>query len=108
MVVASPTPLRDARGNAMDEASVSMHVLGTRDGATKICHFRPSRWVPQNTLYLVALKGRIWLEAYDAHTRTGKPLERYLRHMTEDPGQPGRSYDEEESNFLRIMRLLLS
>lgn len=110
MIVSRPKPLRCVSGAALDEASASMHVLGTREGGTKICHFRSSRWVPENTLYLVALKGRIWLEAYEAHLRTGKPLDRFLRHMAEDPQNPSTWHDvtdEEESGFLRLLRRLL-
>lgn len=108
MIVSRPRPLRALTGEALDEANPSMHVLGTRDGGTKICHFRHSRWVPENTLYLVALKGRIWLEAYEAHRRTGKPLDRFLRHMAEDPESSSSSYaaDEEENTFLRLLRRL--
>ena len=109
MIVSRPKPLLDSTGAALDETSASMHVLGTRDGGTKICHFRSSRWVPKNTLYLVALKGRIWLEAYEAHLRTGKPLDRFLRHMAKDPRSPSTWHgvtDEEESRFLRLLRRL--
>jgi hypothetical protein len=94
----------------MVSASATMHVLGTRDGGTKICHSRSSRWVPENTLYLVALKGRVWLEAYEAHLRTRKPLDRFLRHMGEDARRETSSYgvvDEEESRFLSVLRSLL-
>ncbi len=59
-----------------------MHTLGVRDGSTLICHFKPSRWVPSNILYLVALKGRIWLEAYEGHLRTGNRLDNFLPHMS--------------------------
>ena len=110
MIVSSPRPLRDAAGSPMVNTSASLHVLGERDGGTKICHFQQSRWVPQNTLYLVALKGRIWLEAYEAHLRTRKPLDSFLRHMSDDPRVPSRGHGEvteEEGVFLRLLRRLL-
>jgi hypothetical protein len=81
MVVADPVPLRDRGGAPLTEPSHPMHVLGAVDGATVICHYRPDLWVPDNTLYWVALKGRIWLEAYEAHLRTGNSLDTYLKHM---------------------------
>ena len=28
------------------------------------------------------MKGRIWLEAYEIHLRTGEDLEKYLAHMS--------------------------
>jgi hypothetical protein len=81
MIVAWPAPLRDHRGKAMTKASNSMHTLGTRDGGTMICHYNPARWVPENTLYKVLLKGRIWLEAYEGHLRSGNQIEYFLKHM---------------------------
>ncbi|XP_078372137.1 uncharacterized protein LOC144655710 [Oculina patagonica] len=57
------------------------HTLGSKDGCTKICHFRPSLWKDDNTLYQVIMKGLIWLEAYEAHLRTRQPLSRYLQEM---------------------------
>lgn len=81
MVVSNPAALRDYRGKRLKDASGSMHTLGLRDDHTKICHFREALWVPKNTLYLVAMKGRIWLEAYEGHLRTGRDIDTYLRHM---------------------------
>ncbi|MGX7826047.1 hypothetical protein ACTG9Q_13230 [Actinokineospora sp. 24-640] len=107
MLVVDPVPLRDFRGETLNKPCASMHVLGGKDLATKICHYRPSRWVPDNTLYLVALKGRVWLEAYDAHLRTGKPLDNFLRHMAEEQGHPAASstpVSEDERTFTQLLR----
>ena len=111
MFVTYPVPLCDAAGLPMTGVSVAMHTLAAVEDRTKICHYRPDRWVPANTLYLVAMKGRIWLEAYEAHLRTGKPLDAFLRHMTDAPGQsagPAPAEDSEEGTFLRLLRRLLS
>ena len=81
MIVARPAPLHSRRGAALTNPSGAMHTLGTRDGGTKICHYHPSRWVPENTLYKVLLKGRIWLEAYEGHLSSGRDIEYYLKHM---------------------------
>lgn len=81
MVVSSPRPLLRRNGRELTSSSGPMHTLDQRDGCTKICHFRPAFWAPQNTIYLVLLKGRIWLEAYEAHLRTGRPLDAFLPHM---------------------------
>ena len=83
MIVSYPAPLRNRRGNVMTDASASMHTLGVRDGGTLICHYHPARWVPENTLYKVLLKGRIWLEAYEGHLSTGNDIDFYLNHMPE-------------------------
>lgn len=51
-------------------------------GYSGICHFRPNLWRANNTLYQVFMKGLIWLEAYEAHLRTGQPLSKYLSEMS--------------------------
>ena len=81
MVVLSPYPLKGYRGQDMKEhgTSSSMHTLDPRDGYLKICHYRD--WLPNLTLYKVVLKGRIWLEALEAHRSTGQPLDHFLSHM---------------------------
>jgi hypothetical protein len=81
MIVVSPHVLYDVSGRPMTSSSSSMHTWDAVDGHTKICHFNPRYWVPTNTVYLVAMKGRIWLEAYEAHLRTGRPLDDFLPHM---------------------------
>lgn len=81
MVVSHPRPLRKRNGRELTASSGSMHTLDQRDGCTRICHIRPAFWAPQNTIYLVLLKGRIWLEAYEAHLRTGRPVDAFLPHM---------------------------
>ena len=73
------TPLRRRNGNDL-QGNVD-HTLGTQDGCTEICHFEPSLWKDSNTLYQVFMKGLIWLEAYEAHLRTGETLSRYLAEM---------------------------
>ena len=40
------------------------------------------KWSNDNSLYQVLMKGRIWLEAYEIHLRTGEDLEKYLAHMS--------------------------
>ncbi|MFM6152808.1 MAG: hypothetical protein ACKO3K_14175 [Cuspidothrix sp.] len=81
MVVIYPYPLKGYQGQDMKqhETSGSMHTLTPRDGYVKICHYRD--WLPNITLYKVVLKGRIWLEALEAHKRTGQPIDAFLSHM---------------------------
>lgn len=81
MVVLEPYPLKGFFGKNIKKigASGSMHTLEPRDGYVKICHYK--EWIGNLTIYLVALKGRIWLEAFDGHRRTGKDMDDYLPHM---------------------------
>lgn len=82
MIVKTPwmTTLKKRDGRT-DLGGSSDHTYGTRDGCTQICHFKPELWKDNITLYQVVMKGLIWLEAYEAHLRTGASLSRYLAEM---------------------------
>lgn len=75
-----PRPLKTKEGTEID-AGTQFHSYGTKDGLTTICHFVSSQWTNEYTLYQVFMKGRIWLEAYEIHLRTGKPMADFLREM---------------------------
>jgi hypothetical protein len=82
MVVLSPYPLKGFLGIDMKEhgTSGSMHTLSPETYSyVQICHYRD--WLPSLTLYKVVLKGRLWLEALEAHKRTGQPIDKFLPHM---------------------------
>ena len=81
MVIISPNPVKGYLGKDLKEygASRKMHILSPKDEYVQICHYKD--WLPNLTIYLVVLKGRIWLEALEAHTRTGKSLDKFLSHM---------------------------
>lgn len=82
LVVSSPSsPLRKKDGSLLNSTSGRDHVYGAHDGLTKICHFITDKWTSENTIYQVLMKGRIWLEAYEIHLRTGEYLDKYLAHM---------------------------
>lgn len=86
-LVTHPKPLIDHDGRCLADfgPSSSMHILEGHDGFTSICHYHPARWAADMTLYKVAMKARIWLEAYEIHLRTGDPIDTYLAHMKECP-----------------------
>ncbi len=81
MVVLSPYPLIGSGGANINVLGVSstMHTLTPIDGYVSICHYK--NWLPNLTLYLVVLKGRLWVEAFEGHKRSGQPLDRFLGHM---------------------------
>lgn len=82
MIVCNPAScLRKRDGSLLSSTSGYDHTLSSRDGCTKICHFRSDLWRDDNTLYQVVMKGLIWLEAYEAHLRTGNSLSKYLQEM---------------------------
>lgn len=76
VVRSSPRPMPNW-GN-----SGATHTLGrTGDGFLKICHYEDSHWNAEHTFYEIFMKGRLWLEAYEGHMTTQKPLDYYLGHM---------------------------
>lgn len=81
MVVSNPPYcLRKGYGIVMDLPNDDDHTWRSKDGCTQICHYKPVEWTDDNTLYQVTMKGLIWLEAYEAHLRTGNSLSNYLQH----------------------------
>ena len=82
MIVSYPSScLRRRDGSSLSSTNGADHVLGSMDGCTQICHFDTSLWKADNTIYQIIMKGLIWLEAYEAHLRTGNSLSRYLQEM---------------------------
>ena len=75
VVVSSPKPMPNWGG------SNENHTLGRRDGHLEICHYHYSQWTDRSSLYEVVMKGRVWLEAYEGHIRTGRPMSYFLREM---------------------------
>ncbi|XP_028405119.1 uncharacterized protein LOC114527618, partial [Dendronephthya gigantea] len=75
VVVSSPNPMPDWG------SSYSNHTLTRRDGYLRICHYHYSQWTDRSSLYEVVMKGRVWLEAYEGHLRTGQPMNYFLREM---------------------------
>lgn len=73
--------LRDNKGNNLASPSSSMHTLSAENGWTRICHYGLNSWTPNVSLYKVYVKCRLWLEMYEAHLRTGKPIDYYLNHQ---------------------------
>ena len=78
LTIMSPKNLRLKNGQPLPENSSAFHTLGAEDGCISICHFYPLHWNAQDTLYEVFMKGRFWLEAYEAHLNTGEPINVYL------------------------------
>jgi hypothetical protein len=86
LLLISPAPLYDHKGVSMVEydTSAEMHMLSPEEGYIKICHYRPSNWHPNITFYHVLMKARLWIEAYEGHKATGRPLDYYLKHQPEN------------------------
>jgi ubiquitin-protein ligase len=76
--VVFPLPLLKNDGSIISGASHAMHTLSNDGSQIQICHFKPENWNPNQSLYKVILKARIWLEAYEGHLATGNPIDNYL------------------------------
>lgn len=80
--ITTPRPLRDFSGRHLTNlgSSTSMHLLEPHDDLPVICHHRPATWGPHLTVYQVVMKARLWLEAYQMHLATGRPIDTWLGH----------------------------
>lgn len=73
--------LYDCNNNPLDTPSSTMHTLNSKNGCTQICHYGNSSWTNRVSLYKVYIKCRLWLEMYEAHLSSGKPIDYYLKHQ---------------------------
>lgn len=78
--ISYPTNLKSFDNKSLSSfgASHSMHLLSPRDGMPQVCHFKNNHWNQNRTIYNISLKLRVWLEAYESHLRTGKPLDHFV------------------------------
>jgi hypothetical protein len=80
LYVLAPEPLIGYGGKRMVDYGLShaMHTWATEWGSyVKICHCKAEFWSAAVVLVEVLLKGTLWLEAYEAHCRTGLPIDAY-------------------------------
>ncbi len=72
------SPIR-GNGCSLNEASHSMHTLSSdSDDHPQICLYNDRNWDPSLTLQHVLVKAAVWLEAYEQHRRTGRPISDFL------------------------------
>jgi hypothetical protein len=86
MYITEPLPLLMADGTSLTRLGIShqMHTLEpSSNGMVQICHWRDARWHSGILLQKVFLKGLIWIEAYEQHIATGRPLAEFVRTMAE-------------------------
>lgn len=73
--------LKSKTGRDLKDCSGAMHTLQSENGWTRICHYGYSSWTPGVSIYKIYVKCRLWLEMYEAHLRTGHPIDYYLNHQ---------------------------
>jgi len=86
LYITDPNPLRMFDGNPVSSLGVShqMHTLTPHAvGWPQICHWREARWHSGILLRKVFLKALIWIEAYEQHLATGRPLADFVSTMAE-------------------------
>ncbi len=79
LYVTSPSVLRMRNGwQSLNQlgTSHSYHTYRSERGCVKICFVRD--WDPSMSCLLVLLKAHLWLEAYEAHLKTGRPICEFL------------------------------
>jgi len=76
LFITSPGILYQYDGYSTVNGEGLSHEFHTLDngpgGCVQICHTKPELWSPSQTCVFVLMKGIVWLEAYDAHLRTGR------------------------------------
>jgi hypothetical protein len=80
LYVTYPQPLIGYGGRSIHSygTSHSMHIWESDwNNYVKICHTKSEYWSPSMTLLNVLMKGFLWLEAYEAHKRTGNYIDYY-------------------------------
>ena len=48
--------------------------LASEHGWTRICHYGSESWTPGVSLYKIYIKCALWLNIYEVHLKTGKPM----------------------------------
>jgi hypothetical protein len=84
LYLTDPSPLWTADYRTVASLGVShdMHTLTpSESGSVQICHWRDDRWHARIFLYQVFLKGLLWIEAYEQHLATGRPLAEFVSTM---------------------------
>ena len=84
MYLTQPNPLYMADGTPISSLGVShqMHTLTpSSSGWVQVCHWRDARWHSDILLQKVFLKGLLWIEAYEQHLTTGRPLTDFVQTM---------------------------
>jgi len=86
MYLTEPFPTFAADGSRISALGVShqMHTLAPSEaGHVQICHWRDARWHSDILLYKVFLKGLLWIEAYEQHLLTRRPIAEFVNTMSE-------------------------
>jgi hypothetical protein len=81
--VAEPCPLVGFHQEVTSYGnSHAMHTWTTdRAPWVRICTYRPERWSADHSIEKVLQKAMLWIEAYEAHCESGRPISAFLLNM---------------------------
>ena len=81
--VASPTPLMGFHEELIEYGnSHAMHTwISDRPPWVRLCTYRPERWSAAHSLEKVLQKAMLWIEAYESHVDSGRPISAFLLNM---------------------------
>jgi hypothetical protein len=85
LYITEPCPLYAADGKTIASLGIShsMHTLSPLGVWVQICHWRDNRWHSGIVLQKVFLKALLWIEAYEQHLASSRPLADFVRTMAE-------------------------
>jgi hypothetical protein len=62
--------------------SHAMHTwISDRPPWVRLCTYRPERWSAAHSIEKVLQKAMLWIEAYEAHVDSGRPISAFLLNM---------------------------
>lgn len=73
--------LHNYSGEIMDSCSYSDRTLKEKNGWTQLDLGLKTSWEQDISLYKLWCLARMWLEGYQSHLQTGKPMEKYLNGL---------------------------
>lgn len=83
LYITSPCPLYTFWGKKLADlgATQYMHTYGPKNGWVQMCVCRDECWSSDDSIFKCLKKARVWIEAYDAHLRTGKNMDKIVGHQ---------------------------
>lgn len=78
--ITEPKGLKSFSGTPLyyQGTSHAQHILSSGADALQLCYFSGT-WRQSITLYMIGIKIRTWLEAYESHLRTGRNIGSFLK-----------------------------
>jgi hypothetical protein len=74
-----PKLLKGFNGKKINSYSHELHTLECTKEYIGLCLFHPNQWSPNQSLYKVIVKAKLWIEAYENYLKTGKNINTYLK-----------------------------